>query len=167
MKDLAFFMSAMLILSTPTSVHAVEELMPHAGGIGDRITQKDALLRPFQVIVDRSGQLTIQPQSIFTEGTENLGFELPQLVTNPEPVALPQTILDQQWQGEIVIAVAVKTDGSVGETMVMQSSNNSSLDEWATQLVKGWQFHPAMKDGQPIYECIQIPILFKWGLSRS
>ena len=57
--------------------------------------------------------------------------------------------------------MAVNMDGTVRETMVMNSSGNEALDQWASQLVQDWQFRPAMRDGKPAYECIQIPILFK------
>ena len=60
-----------------------------------------------------------------------------------------------------MIAVEILTDGSVGRFYVMQSTGHHSLDEAATQAVKSWKFHPAMRNGKPVVECIQVPVVFK------
>ncbi len=154
------FISVAIILFMSSYVRAAEEMIPHSG-IASRLTQKESFVSPFQVIVHKSGRLTIEPKLIFTEGTQGSQFELPQLLTNPEPMSLPDWILSQKEGREVVLAVAVKIDGTVSETMVMKPSGNETLDHWARELVHNWQFRPAMKNGKAVYECIQIPILFK------
>ena len=127
--------------------------------ITERLAHAESFMSPFRVLVDQKGQLAVEPASVFSEGSGDI--QLPALLTNPESVTLPGGIFDQGWQGEVILAVAVKTDGIVGETMVMESSGNESLDRWAQELVQGWRFRPAMKDGMPVYECFQIPVVFR------
>lgn len=149
-----------VILLMSFQVQAAEEIMSHPG-IANRLTQNEAFISPFQVTVDRSGKLNIEPKSVFFEGVQNPEFELPQLLTKLEPISLPNWMLNQKWEGEVVLAVAVKIDGTVSETMIMKTSGNETLDRWATELIQSWQFLPAMRNGETVYECIQIPIVFK------
>lgn len=149
-----------IILLMSFQVQAAEEIMSQPG-IANRLAQNEISISPFQVIVDRSGKLTIEPKSVFFEGAQNPEFELPQLLTQPQPISLPSWMLTQNWKGEVILAVAVKIDGTVSETIIMKTSGNETLDRWATELIQNWQFLPAMKNGEAVYECIQIPIVFK------
>lgn len=158
-KSILFALLAVILLVS-SSVQAAEEAAPHSG-IASRLAQSEAFVSPFQVIVDQSGQLTVKPRSIFSEGAQDPQLELPQLLNSPKPMPLPAWALSQKSEGEVVLAVAVKTDGTVGETMVMEPSGHDALDQWARDLVQSWHFRPAMKEGKAVYECIQIPIQFK------
>lgn len=160
MKTGVFTLLAVSILTLGFYAQAAEEVLSHVG-IADRLSQREALVSPFQVIVDRTGMLAVQPRATFSEGIQDPDLELPTLLTRPVPISVPPLILNQNWEGEVVLAVAVRIDGTVSETMVMESSGNEILDQWASQLMQGWQFRPAMKNGQAVYECIQIPILFQ------
>lgn len=148
-----------VILLMSFQVQAAEDITSPSG-IANRLAQNE-VFSPFQVMVERSGKLTIEPKSVFFEGTQNPEFELPQLLTKLEPISLPSWMLTQKWEGEVVLALAVKTDGTVSETMIMKTSGNETLDRWATELIQSWQFLPAMRNGETVYECIQIPIVFK------
>jgi len=158
---LAVFVLIVVSTFIGSYAHAAEEVVMTQSGIASRLTQSGAFTSPFQVVVDKSGRLTIKPNSVFSEGTQDPKLELPQLLTKPEPIALPSWMLSQKWEGEVVLAVAVKIDGTINETMVMKTSGEETLDRWARELVHNWQFRPAMKNGKAVYECIQIPILFK------
>ena len=85
----------------------------------------------------------------------------PFLVSTPKPISYPQWALRQGWEGRLSIAVEVLKDGHVGRMQVMQSTGYRLLDEAATKAVRTWKFHPAMKNGQAIVECVQIPVTFK------
>lgn len=152
--------SIALVLAMSSYALRAEEVMPRTG-IAGRLAEREAFVSPFQVIVDQKGQLVVEPKSVFSEGAQDSELELPQLLTDPKPISLPSSVLNQKWEGEVVLAVAVQIDGTISETMVMKSSGDETLDQWATELVQSWRFHPAMKQGKPVYECIQIPILFK------
>ena len=157
-KSVCFvFLTVLFFMSS--SVRAEEAITQ--SGIVNHLSPAEAVTSPFQVIVDRSGQLTAESKAIFSEGAQDSKLRLPELLTNSKPVVLPGWILDQKIQGEVILAVAVKIDGTVSETMVMKTSGNDTIDQWTRQLAQSWQFHPAMRNGEPVYECIQIPILFK------
>lgn len=159
MKSILFVLLA-LILLRGSAAQAVEEVMPHFG-VASRLAQSEAFVSPFQVIIDQRGQLTVETNPVFSEGAKDPQLELPRLLTNPKSIPLPGWALDQKGEREVTLAVAVKTDGTVGEIMVMKSSGNESLDQRVSELARHWQFRPAMRDGRAVYECIQIPILIR------
>lgn len=115
----------------------------------------------FAFTVTGSGKLIPQAGATFTQGGNYEGKQLPYLVTTPQPVSYPRWAIRQGWEGRVSIAVEVKTDGSVGKMKVMQSSGHRILDEAASHAVSTWKFHPAMKNGQAIRDCVQIPVTFR------
>ncbi len=112
-------------------------------------------------IVTGSDKLIAQPGAVFTRGGNYEGIDLPYLNSTPKPITYPRWAIRQGWEGRITIAVEVLKDGTVGRTQVMQSTGHLILDEAAVKAVKTWRFQPAMKNGQPIVECSQIPVTFK------
>ena len=115
----------------------------------------------FSMIVTRDGKLIAKPGSLFTKGGNYEGIQLPYLLSTPKPIAYPAWAIKESWEGRFAIAIEVLTDGSVGRYKVMESTGNATLDKTATQAVLSWKFHPAIKDGKPIRECIQIPVIFQ------
>lgn len=125
-------------------------------------TQARPSLDSFNIVVTSDGRLTVHPGLVFTEGEEEPGTQLPSLASDPKPIVYPKWAIDQGWQGKMVIAVEILTDGSVGSYQVMHSTGHEVLDEATTQTIRGWEFHPALKaDGQAFRTCIQIPITFQ------
>lgn len=114
-------------------------------------------------IVTGTDKLITKPGSVFAQGGNYEGIDLPYLVSTPKPIEYPRWALRQGLEGYFVIAVEVLTDGTVGRYHVMESTGHKALDEAATKAVRTWKFHPAMKNGQPIVECVQIPVTFKIG----
>ena len=146
--------------------------------LSNRLVQENPLASPFHITLTSHGKLIVHPGEAFTEGRQarqNLagalaqprevggqeGMELPYLISDPKPMPYPQWAIQEGVEGQVVLAIEIRSDGGVGETEVMQSSGNTLLDELAREFVKDWRFHPAMKSGQPITECIQIPIVFQ------
>lgn len=108
-----------------------------------------------------SGQwISSQPGRIFTTG-ESAEFELPFLKQAPQPIRYPRWALKQGWQGELVVAVEILENGSVGRWQIMQATGHRSLDEAAVKAVRTWRFEPGKLRGKPIVSCIQIPIRFR------
>ena len=112
-------------------------------------------------IVTGNDKLIAHPGAVFTQGGDYSGIDLPYLNSTPQPITYPRWAIRQGWEGRITIAIEVLKDGTVGRTQVMQSTGHLILDEAAINAVKTWRFHPAMKNGQPIVECSQIPVTFK------
>lgn len=112
-------------------------------------------------IVTGNDQLIAQPGAVFTQGGDYTGIDLPYLISTPKAIKYPRWALRQGWEGRFSIAIEVLKNGTVGRYKVMQSTGHNILDQAATNAVRSWKFHPAMKNGQPIVECAQIPVTFK------
>lgn len=147
-----------LALSLVTSAgYAMERLSVEPALTPSETVSSDA----FRAIVTGDGKLLMKPGAVFSDGGKHEGMELPYLLSNPKPINYPRWALRQGWQGDFSIAVEILTDGRTGRYKVMQSTGYEILDEAATEAVKTWVFHPAMKDGQPVVTCIQIPVRFQ------
>ena len=112
------------------------------------------------LVVTSDGKLITKPGASFSKGNYK-GVRLPYLVSTPKPISYPRWAVQENWEGNFVVAVEILTDGSVGRSMVMKSTGHSNLDETVTQIVKTWKFHPAMKGDEPVVECVQVPIAFR------
>lgn len=109
-----------------------------------------------------SGQwISSQPGKIFTTGGETADFELPFLKHTPQPIQYPRWALKQGFQGELVVAVEILENGTVGRWQIMQSTRHPSLDEAAVKAMKTWRFEPGKLRGKAIVSCVQIPIRFR------
>ena len=126
-------------------------------------TDPDLFLTSFPFFYSyESGQwISSQPGRIFTTGSETADFELPFLKQMPQPMRYPRWALTQGWQGELVVAIEILENGSVGRWKVMHSIGHRSLDEAAIKAVRAWRFEPGKLRGKAIVSCIQIPIRFR------
>lgn len=121
----------------------------------------DLLDNPFSLTVRQNGTLVTKPGPVLTEKGDYAGMQLPYLTSTPKPIAYPRLAVQRGWEGELVIAVEILTDGAVGRHQVMESTGHGLLDKIAAEAVRSWKFHPAMKNGEPVLTCIAIPIRFE------
>jgi len=63
-------------------------------------------------------------------------------------------------QGRVVLRILVRSDGSVGQVNLVESSGYPALDEAAVRAAALWRFAPATRDGQPVEAWAVIPIRF-------
>lgn len=146
----------MTLLMTASSVYAVEQI-----AVEPVLTQAQTYSENLPLLVTGQDELILKPGTLFSEGGHHEGTQLPYLISNPVPIKYPRWALRQGWQGDISIAIEIKKDGTVGRTKVMKSTGHNILDETATKAVQSWKFHPAMKNGEIIVTCIQIPVRFQ------
>lgn len=151
-------LSAVFLLSFASLAHAQEavSMEPMQAGISTAAGNSNS-----GFIVTGDDKLIARPGALFTQGGDYSGIELPYLVSTPKPIKYPRWALRQGWEGRFIIAVEVLIDGTVGRYYVMQSTGHKILDKAATEAVRTWKFHPAMKNGKPIVECAQVPVTFK------
>jgi protein TonB len=95
-------------------------------------------------------------------GTSRAGgpFAAPDYSVNPKP---PYPLIARRIgaQGEVLLRVLVRHDGSVASVELAQSSGFSLLDESATRTVRdSWRFVPAQQGGAPIDSWVEVPIKF-------
>ena len=80
-------------------------------------------------------------------------------------VVLDRSVLTPQLrveaaQGRVVLRMLVRSDGSVAQVNVVESSGSQVLDEAAVNAAVKWRFAPASRDGQPVESWAIIPIRF-------
>ena len=63
-------------------------------------------------------------------------------------------------QGRVTLRLLVRSDGSVAQVSVFESSGSQVLDEAAVKAAVKWRFAPASRDGQPVESWAIIPIRF-------
>ena len=63
-------------------------------------------------------------------------------------------------EGEVVLEIVVRQDGSVGDVKVLKRLG-SGLDDRAVQSVKQWRFSPARRLGSPVDVVVEVAVAFK------
>jgi protein TonB len=72
----------------------------------------------------------------------------------------PQEFRDTLKEGEVVLEIVVKSDGSVGR-METISSDDEAFTKAALEAVATWKFKPAEKNGEAVDVRVRVPIPFK------
>jgi TonB family protein len=83
----------------------------------------------------------------------------PRYHENPPP-GYPETARQRGYEGVVLVAVEILTDGRVGKAVVRQSSGYAILDHTAVAAVRDWKFVPAKKSGVPYKTWAELPIKF-------
>jgi periplasmic protein TonB len=66
----------------------------------------------------------------------------------------------RQLEGEVVLEVVVRRDGSVGDLKVLRGLGGG-LNDRAIQAVRQWRFSPARRKGTPVDVIVQVAVEFK------
>ncbi|MHB8811592.1 MAG: energy transducer TonB [Desulfobulbaceae bacterium] len=83
------------------------------------------------------------------------------LATGNRPPEYPVLARKRGWQGRVLLAVAVGSDGSVQEVRVHSGSGHELLDEAALRAVRAWRFQPGNRGGKPVATEVQVPVHFQ------
>ena len=62
--------------------------------------------------------------------------------------------------GEVILRVSIGTEGKPTDVFTEKGSGQSMLDAAAVTAVRGWQFKPATRGGQPVATKIRVPVTF-------
>jgi|GEM_PF-2166509 len=93
-------------------------------------------------------------------GEANGPSATPAYNVNPKP-PYPMIARRIGAQGEVLLRVLVRQDGSVGSVELARSSGFALLDESATRTVRdNWRFIPARLGGAPVESWVEVPIKF-------
>jgi TonB family protein len=91
---------------------------------------------------------------------EGYSEAMPRYRENRPPV-YPSAARQRGWEGDVLIAAEVRSDGRIGASRVKRSSGYASLDDSALEAVRAWRFEPAKRMGSPVDAWVEIPIRFK------
>jgi protein TonB len=80
---------------------------------------------------------------------------------NNEAPYYPQAAKNRGIQGNILLEVTVKTDGTALNIRIIKSSGSSILDEAALSAVRDWKFVPARRAGEIVQANVIVPVEFK------
>lgn len=78
----------------------------------------------------------------------------------PTPPVYPRRAIELNQQGEALVRVRLDPDGTAVEILLWRGSGFALLDKAALAAVRGWHFHPAMRDGRPVAAWVEIPVRF-------
>jgi len=62
--------------------------------------------------------------------------------------------------GTVLLKVTIGLEGTISDTVLLNSSDEALLDEAAMTGIQSWQFRPATRNGQAIPATIHIPVRF-------
>ncbi len=91
----------------------------------------------------------VDPNAIANRAAESEPVFDAAYLNNPAPY-YPNAAKQRGIQGKVLLAVAVKTDGTAASVAVSHSSGSSILNEAALDAVKQWRFIPAKRPGQSV-----------------
>jgi len=91
---------------------------------------------------------------------EGYSEAMPRYRENRPPV-YPGLARQRGYEGDVLIAAEVRSDGRIGAARIKRSSGYASLDQSALDAVRGWRFEPARRMGSPVDAWVEIPIRFK------
>lgn len=87
------------------------------------------------------------------------GIEPPRLLREVKP-DYPEDARRRSVEGDVVMEIVVRRDGSVGDVRVLQSLG-AGLDQRAIDAVKQWRFDPARRQGSPVDVLVEVSVEFK------
>jgi periplasmic protein TonB len=87
------------------------------------------------------------------------GIEPPSLLREVRP-DYPEDARRRSIEGDVVLEIVVRHDGSVGDVRVLHGLGDS-LDQRAVQAVRQWRFAPARRRGEPVDVLVEVSVEFK------
>ena len=78
-----------------------------------------------------------------------------------EPVfQYPESLWDEQVEGETLLAIAVSAQGTVDSAWVEQTSGHAAFDSAAVEGARLLRFEPASRDGEAVAVRVHLPVQF-------
>jgi TonB family protein len=87
------------------------------------------------------------------------GIEPPRLLREVKPVYTEEARL-QQLEGEVVMEIVVRRDGSVGDLKILRGLGGG-LNDRAVQAVRQWRFSPARRLASPVDVIVEVSVEFR------
>lgn len=72
----------------------------------------------------------------------------------------PRAAKERGWEGTVTLKVHIRSDGDIGEVIVVGSSGHDMLDEAAVDMVKEAHASPARRGDKPVDSWVVVPYRF-------
>jgi len=83
----------------------------------------------------------------------------PRAIERTDPM-YPAAALEKGISGQVTLRFIVTKEGNVIEPSVIEGDPPNIFDSSALAAIRGWQFRPATKDGQPVDAIVIAPLAF-------
>jgi TonB family protein len=87
------------------------------------------------------------------------GITAPSIIREVKP-EYTEDARKRNIEGDVVLEIVVRSDGSVGEVKVLQGLGGG-LDRRAIDAVREWRFNPAKRFGTPVDVMVEVAVEFK------
>ncbi len=104
----------------------------------------------------------VPPQKVLTAKSParpDVVAAVPRYRDNPPPL-YPSVARRRGYEGLVILSVVVRSDGTVGDVRVKESSGKKILDRAAVSGVRAWRFEPGSRDGVVCEMTVDVPIRF-------
>jgi len=114
----------------------------------------------FAIVLTALIAATAVAQESAVHDSKEAGVTLPQ-PTRQVKAQYTAEAMRQMIEGDVLLGVVVKADGSVGAVDVKESLDSVyGLDENAVKAMKEWAFKPGTKDGKPVAVRVDVKMKF-------
>lgn len=105
-----------------------------------------------------AGSAAAQDAAVYD--SKDAGVTLPQ-PTHQVKAQYTAEAMRQMIEGDVLLSVVVKADGTVGAVAVKESLDSVyGLDENAVKAMKEWAFKPGTRDGKPVAVRVDVKMKF-------
>ena len=116
--------------------------------------------RLFAIVLTALMAASAAAQDSAVYDSKDAGVTLPQ-PTRQVKAQYTAEAMRQMIEGDVLLRVVVKADGSVGAVDVKESLDAVyGLDENAVKAMKEWTFKPGTKDGKPVGVRVDVKMKF-------
>jgi TonB family protein len=107
-----------------------------------------------------SGNASTPPPAVVRPGN---GVTIPRVIREIKPQYTAEA-MRAKIQGIVLLECVVKTDGTVGDVIVLRSLDTTyGLDQEAIKAAKQWVFAPGTRSGEPVPVIVTIELTFTLG----
>jgi TonB family protein len=116
--------------------------------------------RLFAIVLTALMAASAAAQESAVYDSKEAGVTLPQ-PTRQVKAQYTAEAMRQMIEGDVLLSVVVKADGTVGTVAVKESLDSVyGLDESAVNAMKQWTFKPGTKDGKPVGVRVDVKMKF-------
>ena len=117
-------------------------------------------MRLFAIVLTTLIAMSVSAQDAAVYDAKDAGVTLPQ-PTRQVKAEYTGEAMRQMIEGDVLLGVVVKADGSVGDVTVKESLDSVyGLDDNAVKAIKQWAFRPGTKDGKPVGVRVDVKMKF-------